>query len=397
MTNRDDFVELQSASSSVPYVEEFSDALTISEKSVDILEHGEESNSRMTVYQLDPLRDSRWESLVERHSKSSVFHSTGWLQALRDTYGYQPVVYTTTPPGRELANGLVFCRVHSWLTGRRLVSVPFSDHCEPLVDNAQELSFLIASLENSLQSEGLKYFELRPMFSGESADQLYQGLSKSESYYFQSVDLRPDLDALFRSFHKSCVQRKVHRAEREHLDYEEGRSEALLKKFYDLMVLTRKRHGLPPQPLLWFRNLIRNLQDKLEIRVASKDGRALASILTILHKKTLVYKYGCSDAQFHNLGGMAFVFWKAIQDGKRLGAIEYDLGRSERDNEGLISFKENWAAKTTPLTYYRYPAQTASSSSNGSGWRARVIRQAFSKMPSPVLAATGRILYRHIG
>ena len=393
-TNREDSVQLRSHSSSAPYVEEFPNALTISENRVDALEQNGKPDFGMTTYQLDPLLDSRWESLVGRHPKSSVFHSTAWLQALRDTYGYEPVVFTTTPPGRELANGLVFCRVSSWLTGKRLVSVPFSDHCEPLVDNAQEFSFLIATIEGYLQREGFKYFELRPMFSTESPDQAYQGLSKSESYYFQSVDLRPDLDALFRSFHKSCVQRKVHRAEREHLDYEEGRSDALLQKFYDLMVVTRRRHGLPPQPLLWFRNLIRNLEDKLEIRVASKDGRPLASILTILHKKSLVYKYGCSDAQFHNMGGMAFVFWKAIQDGKRLGAIEYDLGRSERDNEGLISFKENWAAKTIPLTYYRYPAQTASS---GSGWRERVIKQAFSKMPPSVLAATGRILYRHIG
>jgi hypothetical protein len=355
--------------------------------------HGK-SKPSMTVHELDPLRDSRWESLVERHSKGSVFHSTGWLRALRDTYGYEPIVYTTTPPNRELDNGLVLCRVRSWLTGNRLVSLPFSDHCEPLVDHTEERAVLITSLEESLQRQGLKYFELRPMFATESADQLYQGLSKSESYYFQSVDLQPDLDTLFRSFHKSCVQRKVHRAEREHLDYEGGRSDVLLRKFYDLMVLTRRRHGLPPQPLLWFRNVIRNLQDNVEIRLASKDGQPIASILTIFYKKSLVYKYGCSDARFHNLGGMAFVFWKAIQDGKRLGAIEYDLGRSELDNEGLISFKDNWAAKTMPLVYYRYPAQTAH---NGSSWPARVVKQAFSRMPNSVLAATGRILYRHIG
>jgi len=352
-------------------------------------------DSGVSVYQLDPLRDSRWERLVQRHASGSVFHSTGWLQALRDTYGYESVVYTTTPPDRELDNGLVLCRVRSWLTGGRLVSVPFSDHCEPLVDDAEELAVLITSLAESLQREGLKYFELRPMRSTESTGQPYQALSESGSYYFQSVDLRPDLDTLFRSFHKSCVQRKIHRAEREHLGYEEGRSDDLLKKFYKLMALTRRRHGLPPQPLLWFRNLILTLKDKVTIRVASKDGQPIASILTISYKHSLVYKYGGSDSKFHNLGGMALVFWKAIQDGKRLGAVEYDLGRSERDNEGLISFKENWAAKITPLTYYRYPAQMALR--NDSSWSTRVVNQAFSRMPIPVLVAIGRTLYRHIG
>ena len=84
-------------------------------------------------YEIDPLRDERWASLVESHPHASVFHSNNWLKALRSVYGYEPVVMTTCPPGARLTNGLVFCRVNSWLTGRRLVSLPFSDHCEPLI------------------------------------------------------------------------------------------------------------------------------------------------------------------------------------------------------------------------------------------------------------------------
>ena len=44
------------------------------------------------------------------------------------------VVYTTSPPSLPLSNGIVLCEINSWLTGRRMVSVPFSDHCEPLLD-----------------------------------------------------------------------------------------------------------------------------------------------------------------------------------------------------------------------------------------------------------------------
>ena len=46
-----------------------------------------------------------------------------WLESLRLTYGYDPLVFTLSPAGRELENGIVFCRVRSWLTGRKLVSV----------------------------------------------------------------------------------------------------------------------------------------------------------------------------------------------------------------------------------------------------------------------------------
>ena len=76
------------------------------------------------TYRIDPLADPRWAEFVERHPRASIFHTPGWLQALRRTYGYLPVAYTTTPPGPELTNGLVLCRVQSLLSGRSGASDP---------------------------------------------------------------------------------------------------------------------------------------------------------------------------------------------------------------------------------------------------------------------------------
>jgi CelD/BcsL family acetyltransferase involved in cellulose biosynthesis len=346
----------------------------------------------VSVYKLNPLQDPRWQSFVDRHPRGSVFHTPYWLEALHRTYGYEPVVYTTTPPGKELLNGIVFCRIRSWLSGSRLVSLPFSDHCEPLAD-AEDMAELMDWLKVSRNRKRWKYIEMRPL----SPDGVARtcDLTKSESFSLQVLDLRPNLDTLFRNFHKSCVQRKVHRAERENLTYEEGRSDTLLKKFYDLLLLTRRRHGLPPQPLVWFRNAVACLGDRALIRVVSKDGQPVASIVTIQYKDVLVYKYGCSDSRFNNLGGNSLLFWKAIQDAKQNGLQKYDLGRSEPDNSGLVSFKENWGAVSVPLDYYRLPAQQPFHLN--SGWRTRVAKSVFSVMPDALLAATGRLLYRHIG
>src|SRR5271163_255271 len=97
----------------------------------------------------------RWSEFVERHSRSSIFHTVGWLEALRRTYGYEPIVLTTSPAGRELQNGLVLCQVNSWWTGRRLVSVPFADHCEPLVNDADEFNGVLSALAERLVSDRL--------------------------------------------------------------------------------------------------------------------------------------------------------------------------------------------------------------------------------------------------
>src|SRR5258708_18597503 len=91
---------------------------------------------------------------------------------------------------------------------------------------------------------------------------------KYEGYNLHKINLRYDLRTLFSNFHKGCIQRKIQRAKRESLEYEADRSESNLAKFYHLLLLTRRRQGLPPQPMAWFRNLRDCFGESLTIRVA---------------------------------------------------------------------------------------------------------------------------------
>jgi len=346
----------------------------------------------MRIREIDPIHDPAWLALVERHPRASVFHTPGWLEALRRTYGYEPAVLTTSPPGVELANGVVFCRVSSWLTGPRIVSLPFTDHCEPLVDGCEGLQDILAALRSEWNSKGLKYVEMRP---AEFDPGLFPDLTISNTFTLHRLDLHPSLDDIFRGFHKNCVGRKIRRAEREGLAYEVGGSEPLLEKFYHLLALTRRRHVLPPPPLAWFRNLIACMGDRLQIHMAFKNGQPVASILTLNYKAALVYKYGCSDKQLNKLGGMHLVLWKAIQGAKHNGLREFDLGRSDSGNVGLIKFKDRWGAARSTLTYWRYGAVAADLASVDRN--THIVRRILGHLPNDLLARAGSLLYRHVG
>jgi hypothetical protein len=347
--------------------------------------------SATNVYEIDPLSDSRWEVLVSAHPQASVFHSTSWLRALQTAYSYQPVVITTCSPGTALTNGLVFCRVKSWLTGRRLVSLPFSDHCEPLASAPAEMDDLLVDMRQHVDVGKWKYLEIRPTYYQPGAR---TGLRKSLTYRIHRLDLARSKPELFNNFHKSCVQSKIRRAEREKLHYEEGTSEDLLKKFYDLLVATRRRQRLPPQPLSWFRALIKAFGYNLKIRVASKNDLPIASILTLSHKQSMVYKYGCSDVRFHRLGGMALLFWNTIQEAKDRGIEELEMGRSDNDNLGLITFKEHWGAVGKPLSYWVYPHRLGMTPIR---WEKAILRRLVPASPDLALRTVGKLLYRHIG
>ena len=333
---------------------------------------------------------------MESHPRSSVFHTTAWLTALRRTYRYNPVAFTTSAPGSELTNAAVFCEVESWLTGRRLVSLPFSDHCDLLFDH-YEVDALGPVLETELQEKKYRYIALRST-NGFSTEEF--GFQMWETFCGHHIDLRPELDTLFKNCHKNSTQRKIRRAEREGLTYEEGRSPFLLDCFYALQVRTRQRHRIPPQPRRWFDNLVEECGPDLKIRVAFDQRQPVAAIITIRHKQTLVYKYGCSDSEHHNLGGIHLLLWEAIRDGKQEGLRTLDLGRSAWDAAGLITFKDRWGAQRSDLKYLRmYPSSAARSAATHrkNEWKQRAMARILPTLPAPVFRAFGNCVYRHLG
>jgi lipid II:glycine glycyltransferase (peptidoglycan interpeptide bridge formation enzyme) len=352
-------------------------------------------NRRTMLYRIDPTTDARWMEFVERHPRASVFHSVGWLRALQRTYRYQPVVFTTSSPTERLKNGLLFCNVESLFTGNRLVSLPFSDHCDLLCDSIAELEFLIRNLRTVVKDHKLKYVEVRPTNSDFGRTGRQNDFLPATNYFYHTLSLIPDLHELYQGLDKDCVQRRIRRAERAGLTERCGRSEELLKDFFTLFALTRRRHHLPPVPYVWFRNLIECLGDTLQIRMAYKDENPIAAILTLQFKRTLYYKYGCSDARCNNFGATPWLLWNAIVEARMNGALSFDMGRTDEDNLGLLAFKNHWAPRSQALTYWRYP--TGHSPVSATGWKLKMAKRIFSQMPASFLRIIGQITYRHIG
>ena len=107
----------------------------------------------------------------------------------------------------------------------------------------------------------------------------------------------------------------------------------------------------------------------------------------------MTYKYGCSDSRFHKLGPMQLLIWKAIQEAKGAGLLEFDLGRTDCNNEGLLTFKDRLGGARSTLTYQRYPApiqQGAESASMG------IAKSLIALAPRSLLPTAGNIVYPHI-
>jgi hypothetical protein len=91
---------------------------------------------------------------------------------------------------------------------------------------------------------------------------------------------------------------------------------------------------------------------------------------------------------------MALLLWKAIQEAADYGMRELDMGRSDYDNVGLISFKERFGAVGRPLMYWAYPDSKNGVLKIGD---TSLIRSLARVSPDCALRMIGTLLYRHIG
>ena len=85
---------------------------------------------------LDPRTDERWEEFVERAERATMFHHPAWLELLAARYRYDFAASCLVDDDGRVVAGLPWARIESRLTGRRLVALPFSDACPPLIEGA---------------------------------------------------------------------------------------------------------------------------------------------------------------------------------------------------------------------------------------------------------------------
>ncbi len=189
---------------------------------------------------IDPLTDRRWTDFVDNHPDASLFHCTSWLEALASPYNYVPIVLTNAASGHRLTDGIPFCGVKS-STGNRLISLPFSDHCDPLTDRQEATDAILAFLRQEISAGIWKVVELRPRRSTLWRHEQSGTVQAGQRFCLHTIDLTQACDAIEKRFHPSCVQRAIRRANREGLEYSEGSSRAAR------FVLSAVAHD-PPSP-----------------------------------------------------------------------------------------------------------------------------------------------------
>ena len=315
---------------------------TISSES--ITQEAKKLNVVGNVVSVDPRTDPLWSQLVQQ-ATTSVFHSPQWMKVLSDTYGWEPRAHLMLDDHGQPQAGIPFFRI-SDILGERIVTLPFSDYCDPLVNDEESWRFLVDQLVS----------EQRPL----SVRCLHNDLPLRDKRFtlakqakWHRLDLRPGLEALWKAMHDS-THRAIRKSEREGLTVRMAQSEEELRVFFEMHLKIRKyKYGLLAQPYSFLQNIWRHFVDPRHgfLMLAIHEDKIVAGDFFLEWKDTLYYKFNASLHDDLSRRPNDLLIWHGIQEGKERGLSYLDFGLSDIDQEGLIRYKRKFGTEEKTISF----------------------------------------------
>ena len=325
-----------------------------------------------------------WKELCEASGNATLFHTPAWAAVLRRAYGFRVLAATVERSGKVIA-GCLLSRTRNPFV-RRFVGLPFSDSCAPLGVDDDAVAALMRGLAADPHIRGS--LEIR----GIKASAPWQTVDCFEQW---SLDLSRPFAEIQRGADRN-FRRQVKRAASEMLKIETGDSAAMLDRFYAIQLETRRRLGVPPQPLRFF-SLVRESFARthgLEVWLASNAGRDEAAVVLLRDGPTLYAKWSARAAEC--TAGAAHLLFFSILEHHAGKAAALDLGRTDSRNTGLARFKTEMGATAAPLPYSYFPHTPRHTSAEDPDRSTGALARIWRRLPLPVTRAVGAVVYRYL-
>ena len=372
------------------------------------------SGCHRTVERVNPIEFGEWDSRLAEHPHATVFHTAAWARVLAETYRLKPCFFLLRDDSGAFQGLLPCMSSGSRWRGYRCVSLPFTDACPPLLPDEDQTATpstlgclrtipeepcgsldrlasnqpLLAAALRHAESIGARYLELR-----DSAVWTRPFLP-SVSFHGHEVPLFSDEESQLARC-SPAMRRGLRKGIRSHLSLKEGREWTDMEAYYALHCQTRRRHGIPPQPLEFFRNIHRAIVSKGNgfVVLASVGGSTIAGAVFLTFGKHALYKFGASVETHLHLRPNNAVLWHGIRTCAQAGFSHLDLGRTSLDNEGLRRFKLALGGEERLIHCVRHDVRLGhivATPDRAHGWHNRIFRL----LPLTVNRALGEVLYR---
>lgn len=298
----------------------------------------------MTTIEVDPVDDHRWQQLLDA-VPHDVFHSPAWIGAVARAYEFDARAVVVMDGERVLA-GMPFVRAEG-VGGKRVVVGPFSDYCDPLVNDPDGWGGLSAWIDAQPDPVRIRSLRWRPAVDG-------QTLTSSGQAYWHGLEIRGEADDILARMHPSA-RRAIRKSDASGLEVVSGESLKDLREFHEIHVEVRSRkYRLLAQPFGFFEAIWDNFvaEGRGELKLARLNGETVAGVLFLMHGDRQYYKFNASRSDQLDVRPNDAIVWTSIQDAVAAGRSLIDFGLSDSDQEGLARYKAKFGADEGEIAFF---------------------------------------------
>ncbi len=280
--------------------------------------------------------------------------------------------------------------VSSALTGRRGVSLPFTDVCPGLKLAGTDSGALYEAAVELGRERRWRYLECRDRGSD------WAGSTPSVEFYGHEIFFEGGPEKVFGRL-SSAARRGVEKARKSGVQIEFGNDLDAMQVYYRLHCATRRRHGIPPQPWRFFEEIAGQVlaQERGIILNARLQGRAVAGAVFFHQRGQAIYKFGALDYRFQQARPANLVMWEALQWYSTRGFSSMHLGRTSKVNAGLRRFKQGLGGVERSIEYARFDLRKnrfVTDRDRAESW----MNALFRRLPVSWLRLAGAFLYPHL-
>lgn len=338
----------------------------------------------------DPRSDPAWARLA-RGPRAHLFLAPPWLRAVTGTYGFEARCRMLLGADGEARAGLAWVPVSDML-GERVISLPFSDHGTPIVDDGDTWDLLVEGLAGAVAPYTVRCFE-EALSGGVPA-----GLDPRGTAAWHGTRVDPDRDAMFARLSRHA-RRNVRIAQRAGVTVRASTGLDAVRAFHTLhRRLRRDKYGLLAQPWAFFERIWAEFTASggIVTALAEVDGRPVAGAVFLQWGDVLYYKFGASLREHLDVRPNDAVFWAGLTCAADRGATLLDWGLSDLDQPGLIDYKRKWASQERTLMTLRGGGDAAPDVSEQRALLTRLTGLLTGpEVPDAVTSRGGELLYRY--
>ncbi|HTU10928.1 MAG TPA: FemAB family XrtA/PEP-CTERM system-associated protein [Allosphingosinicella sp.] len=290
-----------------------------------------------TVRTADP-GEPAVEAFVRARPEATPFHLPQWSRAIASGTG-QRAHLLVVERGGEIHGLLPLTELRSRLFGAALVSTGFGVDGGILAGDDVAVAALAGAAVDLAAARGCPSVELR---GGKHPD----GWRKAEGAYAGFVrELPADEEAVLNTIPRK-QRAEVRRALTFGLDIAMGDAEAHYRAYAESV----RNLGTPVFPRALFTSVLREYGADADILTVSRDGKPLASVLSLYLNGTVYPYWGGGTHAARAARANELMYYALMRHAVRRGCTRFDFGRSKLGT-GAFAFKKNWGFEPKPLVY----------------------------------------------